>query len=106
MNKMAAFFTGTACALALTMNVANAKENDELVFMNWGPYINSDILEEFTKETGIKVIYSTYESRFVLCLVCSLWYLKFFDSNHRYAVKYINLCAVCNELIRWKINIT
>ena len=62
MNKMAAFFTGTACALALTMNVANAKENDALVFMNWGPYINSDILEEFTKETGIKVIYSTYES--------------------------------------------
>ena len=62
MNKMAAFFTGTACALAMTMNVAHAKENDELVFMNWGPYINSNIIEEFTKETGIKVIYSTYES--------------------------------------------
>ncbi|MDN3684809.1 hypothetical protein QW180_19455 [Vibrio sinaloensis] len=30
--------------------------------MNWGPYINSHILEQFTKETGIKVIYSTYES--------------------------------------------
>ena len=29
---------------------------------NWGEYIDTDLLDEFTEETGIKVNYSTYES--------------------------------------------
>jgi spermidine/putrescine transport system substrate-binding protein len=29
---------------------------------NWTEYVPPGLLEQFTKETGIKVIYSTYES--------------------------------------------
>ncbi|QXO18733.1 MULTISPECIES: extracellular solute-binding protein [Vibrio] len=61
MKKWTTLLAGSMCALSLiSTNVA--AEDNELVFMNWGPYINSGILEQFTKETGIKVIYSTYES--------------------------------------------
>ncbi|TOG15107.1 spermidine/putrescine ABC transporter substrate-binding protein PotD, partial [Vibrio parahaemolyticus] len=61
MKKWATLLAGSACALSLFSGSA-AADDKELVFMNWGPYINSNILEQFTKETGIKVIYSTYES--------------------------------------------
>ncbi|MGL6261782.1 extracellular solute-binding protein [Vibrio sp. WXL210] len=53
-----ALITST-CALSLSSLSSQA---EELVFMNWGPYINSALIDQFTKETGIKVIYSTYES--------------------------------------------
>nr|WP_246208523.1 extracellular solute-binding protein [Enterobacteriaceae endosymbiont of Plateumaris braccata] len=36
--------------------------NNTVVFYNWTEYVPAGLLEEFTKETGIKVIYSTYES--------------------------------------------
>ncbi|OXX54611.1 spermidine/putrescine ABC transporter substrate-binding protein PotD, partial [Vibrio sp. V10_P2A27P122] len=62
MKKWATLLAGSACALSLFSGAVTADENKELVFMNWGPYINSGLLEQFTKETGIKVIYSTYES--------------------------------------------
>lgn len=32
------------------------------LFYNWTEYVPPGLLEQFTKETGIKVIYSTYES--------------------------------------------
>ncbi|QJC30620.1 extracellular solute-binding protein [Enterobacteriaceae endosymbiont of Neohaemonia nigricornis] len=38
------------------------KKNNTVFFYNWTEYVPNGILEEFTKETGIKVIYSTYES--------------------------------------------
>ncbi len=64
MKKWATFLAGSACTLSLltaSLNVM-AEDNKHLVFMNWGPYISGELLEQFTKETGIKVIYSTYES--------------------------------------------
>ncbi|QJC31599.1 extracellular solute-binding protein [Enterobacteriaceae endosymbiont of Donacia tomentosa] len=33
-----------------------------ILFYNWTEYVPEGLLEKFTKETGIKVIYSTYES--------------------------------------------
>ncbi|MGL5603874.1 MAG: extracellular solute-binding protein, partial [Plesiomonas sp.] len=48
--------------MALGIQVANAAEDNVVYFYNWSEYIPSGLLEEFTKETGIKVIYSTYES--------------------------------------------
>lgn len=51
-----------ACAMALSLNIANAKDNKTLYFYNWTEYVPPGLLEQFTKETGIKVIYSTYES--------------------------------------------
>ncbi|CAM4407284.1 extracellular solute-binding protein [Vibrio agarivorans] len=37
-------------------------EDKELYFYNWSEYIPAEVLNDFTKETGIKVIYSTYEA--------------------------------------------
>jgi len=63
MKKWATLLAGSACALSLAVSPANADEkNQPLVFMNWGPYVSSELIQQFTDETGIKVIYSTYES--------------------------------------------
>ena len=51
-----------ACVMALSLNAANANDNNTLYFYNWTEYVPPGLLEQFTKETGIKVIYSTYES--------------------------------------------
>ncbi len=63
MKKWATFLTGSACALSLVISPVSANDkNEELVFMNWGPYVSNELIQQFTDETGIKVIYSTYES--------------------------------------------
>ncbi|GEM74572.1 extracellular solute-binding protein [Vibrio sagamiensis] len=61
MKNWATLIASGTLALSWFSGTATANDN-ELIFMNWGPYVNSNILEQFTKETGIKVIYSTYES--------------------------------------------
>ncbi|UJF18124.1 extracellular solute-binding protein [Vibrio sp. SS-MA-C1-2] len=61
MAKWKKTLIGSACALSMFSGAALAADN-ELYFYNWSEYIPTDILEQFTKETGIKVIYSTYES--------------------------------------------
>lgn len=55
------FLLGALASLSVFSNFAVA-DDDELYFYNWSEYIPSEVLEAFTKETGIKVIYSTYES--------------------------------------------
>lgn len=40
----------------------NSGKKDSLVIFNWGDYIDPDLLEEFTQETGIKVEYQTFDS--------------------------------------------
>lgn len=54
-------YAGAICAATLFTTPAMAADQ-ELYFYNWSEYIPHDVLEDFTKETGIKVIYSTYES--------------------------------------------
>lgn len=61
MKMWSTFLLGSATILSVGFNSAIAAEK-ELYFYNWSEYIPSDVLDEFTKETGIKVIYSTYES--------------------------------------------
>lgn len=51
-----------AGALVLGMQGAQADDSKTLYFYNWTEYVPPGLLEQFTKETGIKVIYSTYES--------------------------------------------
>ena len=41
---------------------AEAANNGEVIVYNWSDYIPEDVLRDFTKETGIKVVYTTYES--------------------------------------------
>ncbi|MFD2176648.1 extracellular solute-binding protein [Veronia pacifica] len=60
MKSWSKFLLGGALALSVTSGTVAAEE--ELYFYNWSEYIPQDVLEDFTKETGIKVIYSTYES--------------------------------------------
>ncbi|OON41357.1 spermidine/putrescine ABC transporter substrate-binding protein PotD [Izhakiella australiensis] len=52
----------TAGMLALSTQSVRADGGDTLYFYNWTEYVPPGLLEQFTKETGIKVIYSTYES--------------------------------------------
>lgn len=54
-------YSSVLCAASLFTASAMAADQ-ELYFYNWSEYIPNQVLEDFTKETGIKVIYSTYES--------------------------------------------
>ncbi len=56
--------TGVA-ALALMSGAALAQDRTVNVY-NWSDYIDESILEEFTAETGIKVVYDVFDSNEVL----------------------------------------
>jgi len=49
-----------AATLAGVSTLAQAGE--QVIVYNWSEYIPEDTLQKFTKETGIEVVYSTYES--------------------------------------------
>lgn len=53
-----------AAALMLT-TAAHAQEKVVKVY-NWSDYIDESILEDFTKETGIKVVYDVYDNNEIL----------------------------------------
>ena len=50
-----------AAILALVPFAATAQER-KVNFYNWSNYIAPGVLEDFTKETGIKVVYDTFDS--------------------------------------------
>lgn len=52
-------------ALALAANAAAAKDREVHVY-NWSDYIDPTILEDFTKETGIKVVYDVFDDNSLL----------------------------------------
>lgn len=53
-------------ALLFWVNHLNASEGYEgdntITVYNWGEYIDPDLIDQFEKETGIKVIYETFDS--------------------------------------------
>ncbi|WP_323065652.1 extracellular solute-binding protein [Aeromonas jandaei] len=59
---------GALLAAALTLTTpllsqrAHAADDKVVYFYNWSEYVPDGLLEQFQQETGIKVIYSTYES--------------------------------------------
>ncbi|MGL4887938.1 MAG: spermidine/putrescine ABC transporter substrate-binding protein PotD, partial [Aeromonas veronii] len=59
---------GALLAAALTLTTpllsqsAYAADDKVVYFYNWSEYVPDGLLEQFQQETGIKVIYSTYES--------------------------------------------
>lgn len=64
----------TAGALAAGLSTAQASDDSKtLYFYNWTEYVPPGLLEQFTKETGIKVIYSTYESNETLYAKLKTW---------------------------------
>lgn len=49
-------------ALVLGVSVAGAAEDKLVNIYNWSDYIDPTVLEDFTKETGIKVVYDVYDN--------------------------------------------
>src|SRR5438046_9818850 len=50
-----------AMTVALSLSPAFAQERT-VNFYNWSNYMAPDVLENFTKETGIKVVYDTFDA--------------------------------------------
>ncbi|TIS61868.1 MAG: polyamine ABC transporter substrate-binding protein [Mesorhizobium sp.] len=55
----------TMTAVLFSAGVSLAQEKVVNVY-NWSDYIDSSILDDFTKETGIKVVYDTFDSNEIL----------------------------------------
>ena len=50
-----------AIAIVLSLSPASAQERT-VNFYNWSNYVAPGVLEDFTKETGIKVVYDTFDA--------------------------------------------
>lgn len=53
---------GLLCLACLTWGGAQAAEEKLLYLYNWSEYLPESVIEQFQTETGIKVVYSTYDS--------------------------------------------
>ncbi|WP_119303003.1 extracellular solute-binding protein [Dongia deserti] len=60
-SKAGLLATFTAFALIATLNAAEAQER-QLFIYNWSDYIGSTTIEDFEKETGIKITYDLFDS--------------------------------------------
>ncbi|MCZ8179973.1 MAG: polyamine ABC transporter substrate-binding protein [Rhizobium sp.] len=65
---MKALYIRTASVALATIFIASAVQAQERVVnvYNWSDYIDEAVLEEFTKETGIKVVYDVFDSNELL----------------------------------------
>ena len=59
------FLWSAAAVLALAPLAARAQEKVVNVY-NWSDYIDESIIDDFTKETGIKVVYDVFDSNEIL----------------------------------------
>lgn len=68
MRKLYQFLSGILViifflwGISAYMQSRTGNVSDKLVIYNWGDYIDPDLLIKFTKETGIKVQYETFDS--------------------------------------------
>ncbi|MEQ9763850.1 ABC transporter substrate-binding protein [Streptococcus jiangjianxini] len=68
MRKLTSFLTGIVAIIILLWGTSfilqkqSGDVSDKLVIYNWGDYIDPDLLTKFTKQTGIKVQYETFDS--------------------------------------------
>jgi putrescine transport system substrate-binding protein len=56
----------SAAALVLVPLAASAQEEKVVNVYNWSDYVGEGVLDDFTKETGIEVVYDVYDSNEVL----------------------------------------
>ncbi len=59
---MKRFWVGAVLALAVGLTACGGKKTDTLHVYNWSDYIDPELLTQFTKETGIEVVYDTFDS--------------------------------------------
>ena len=64
MNRTAILVSAAAALLAYT-SLATAQQRVVNVY-NWSDYIDQSIIDDFTKETGIKVVYDVFDSNEIL----------------------------------------
>ena len=57
---------GLVIAIALGLNACSGPKPQTLHLYNWSDYIDPAILADFTQETGIKVVYDTFDSNEIL----------------------------------------
>ena len=63
MKKNAVQYIKSLCLSAVAFAATSAALAAEKLYVyNWTDYVPSNLVAEFTKETGIEVIYSTFES--------------------------------------------
>lgn len=65
MNTKALWLTAATAVIAAFAQSATAQERVVNVY-NWSDYIDSSIIDDFTKETGIKVVYDVFDSNEIL----------------------------------------
>jgi putrescine transport system substrate-binding protein len=51
-----------ACAISIALSVSAQAQERVVNFYNWSNYMAPGVLEDFTKETGIKVVYDTFDA--------------------------------------------
>ncbi len=77
MKKLLALLASLCLALAAAFPALAAGQ--EVVVYNWTEYMPDEVLKQFTKETGIKVVYSTYESNEAMYAKVKLMDAKGYD---------------------------
>ncbi|WP_163193854.1 ABC transporter substrate-binding protein [Clostridium thermarum] len=60
LKKIVSLAMATMVSTAIFAGCSSDKNQVTINVFNWGEYIDEDILEDFTKETGIKVNYETF----------------------------------------------
>lgn len=66
LSRLSSFALVLGVCLAPLGSMTPARADAVLNVANWTDYIDQKALEEFTKETGIRVIYDTYDSNEIL----------------------------------------
>jgi len=51
-----------ACAVSIALSVPASAQERVVNFYNWSNYMAPGVLEDFTKETGIRVVYDTFDA--------------------------------------------
>ncbi|EHM70621.1 lipoprotein domain protein [Staphylococcus pettenkoferi VCU012] len=51
-----------ALVLSHQLTAQKSKHQEKVYIYNWGEYIDPSLIKQFEKQTGIKVIYETFDS--------------------------------------------
>ena len=67
MKRLYSFLAGILAIILVLWGISyhldskiNSRDSQKLVIYNWGDYIDPELLEKFTEETGIQVQYETF----------------------------------------------